>query len=80
MKISCERLVEHDDGSGTYVFNLDHEALVAMAKIGLEKVLTESAEAVLNGDVDGLELPEGEADALRRSDGDTDVQGEVPGV
>ena len=44
MKLEVTSYTEHDDGSGTVVFDMDNETLHCFAKIGILKVLTEAVE------------------------------------
>ena len=41
---------EHEDGSATFTFEMDHETTITFAKIGLLKVLTDEAKRVLDED------------------------------
>lgn len=48
MNITVESVTEHDDGSATVIFNMSNEATQIFAKIGLLKVLTDSANEALS--------------------------------
>lgn len=41
---------EHEDGSATFTFQMDHETTITFAKIGLLKVLTDEAKRVVEED------------------------------
>jgi hypothetical protein len=47
MKFDVISFKDNDDGSGTMVVDFDNEALIAFAKIGILKVLTDEAERVI---------------------------------
>jgi hypothetical protein len=47
MKFDVVSFKDNDDGSGTMVVDFDNEALIAFAKIGILKVLTDEAERVI---------------------------------
>jgi hypothetical protein len=47
MKFDVVSFEDNDDGSGTMVVDFDNEALIAFAKIGILKVLTDEAERVI---------------------------------
>jgi hypothetical protein len=76
MKIQIVGTTEHPDGSLTITFDLDRDAVMAMAEIGMVATLTEAAEKVNNGYTD----TEGSGDFEAGEDGDPPVHGEVPGL
>jgi hypothetical protein len=76
MKIQVVGTTEHPDGSITYTFDLDQDAVVAMAQIGLMTTLIEAAGKVENGYTDA----EGASNGGTGEDGDPPVHGEFPGV
>jgi hypothetical protein len=45
--ITIEYIKDHDDGSATILFNMNAELVQVFAKIGLLKVLTDSAAAAI---------------------------------
>jgi hypothetical protein len=47
MNFEVVKFDNHDDGTATVIFDMDNEALEAMAKIGLLKVLTDAAEQAI---------------------------------
>lgn len=71
MKIEVTRVVEHADGGATFTFTLDYEAILSMARIGIETAIMKAADGYLN--------PEGTGDAEAGASGDQDVHGEFPG-
>jgi hypothetical protein len=75
VKIQVVGTTEHPDGSITYTFDLDQDAVVAMAQIGLMTTIIEAAEKV----ADGYTHPEGAGDGGAGEDGDPPVHGEFPG-
>ena len=74
MKISVEDIIDNEDGSADYVFDIDIEMFAILARIGLEKILKEAAEKY------GHLNPERAGDAEAGEDGDPPVHGEVPGL
>lgn len=73
MKIEVESIAENEDGSAVFVVNVDEEALVALAKVGLVAALEEAA--ANHGHTD----TKGAGDAPSGEDGDPPVYGEFPG-
>jgi hypothetical protein len=47
MKFDVVSFKDNPDGSGTMVVDFDNESLIAFAKIGILKVLTDEAERVI---------------------------------
>lgn len=47
MKLEVLNIVAEDDGSALMTVDMDNELLVALAKIGLLKVLTDAAEKTI---------------------------------
>ena len=51
-QIEVVSVVENDDGSMNVTFDMDHESVIAFAKVGQLKVLTDAAKDILNEEVD----------------------------
>jgi len=47
MKIDIVSVTDNEDGSGTMVVDFDQEALLAFARVGFLKVITDEAERVI---------------------------------
>lgn len=73
--VTVEHIEEHPDGSCTISFDMGVEAMKIFAALGLQQVLTDKANEVLDGHSD----TKGTGDAGAGEDGDPPVHGEFPG-
>ena len=70
IRIEVIEVIEHDDGSATFVWTMDEHALSILASIGLERVLTEEAQRITASATE----PEGS----RRDSGSIEDEGRGP--
>lgn len=75
MIVDLVGILDHEDGGATIYMDLDRDALVAFATIGIRHVLIEKAKETVGGHFDA----KGSGNSEAGEDSDPPIYGEFPG-
>ena len=76
IKLDITRITDHPDGTATIEFEMDESTLLFLAKIGMQTLIETAAGKVLDGYPDAEGADNGDA----RSERDSELFGEIPGL
>lgn len=74
--VDITKITDHPDGTATIEWEVDHDTLIFLAKIGMMQLI----EAAAGKALDGYSDPEGEGDADAGEGRDSELFGEIPGL